>query len=666
MRGGSVIQRRMLPLLRRCLPLVFPVALVAVLSPPSALGAPARAAPPSASGSESADREAQPAIELLARAQETLAPADFAAAADAFDALTRTGTAAFTSSELAWYRAYALVGAERTEAAETALRAIVTDARSPFADQARLQLLVVLERRLDAAYELGRLPEGVPVEAVVSMSSGGTYTRHVLPAEIAAYVELIDVLAAYAGSDPEVTRYLADRRPMLLVSAGQLLYALGRHDEARARLLPVIERWPESADATLAARLVLDGHRAQGDHARAAAYALELQQRLPAGAAVWQDVRIESLVALAGDAERQQRAEEAVTLYLAVLQESPRPELTGYALQQAANLLRKLRRPADAVPLYERLLEVSDDPYLAAAIARLHESLGHPARAVAFYEKQFERHPTQPESRDALARSADLRAEAGDFTGAAGALERFAAAYPDDPQAELALWGAASHWEAVGNAEALAFYARYSASPLALPARDVEARCRSGTLLTAGGAPAEAAAAFERARAAAQTVALDALSSDAVECLVQADLDALEARVAALSAPRWTKNQAQNSRALDELLAARDTLVQDAHAVMRRFTRVSSTLGAAYVEGVAYLRVADLLERGPSWTPPRADAAATDLAAAVARESAASAEAGRERLEEALRAVEAHNVLSPWTSRIRAVLAERFPARIAP
>lgn len=656
----------MISLSRRCLHLAVPVALVAALSPSSALSAPARAAPPSESGSASPDGLAHPAIELLARAQETLAPADFAAAADAFDALTRTGTAAFTSSELAWYRAYALVGAERTEAAETALRAIVTDARSPFADQSRLQLLVVLERRLDAAYDLGRLPEGVPVEAVVSTAAGGTYTRHVLPAEIAAYVELIDALAAYAGSDPEVTRYLADRRPMLLVSAGQLLHALGRHDEARARLLPVIERWPESGDATLATRLVVDGHRAQGDYARVAAYALELKQRLPADAAVWQDVRTEALVMLAGDAARQKRAEEAVTLYLAVLQESPRPELTQYALQQAATLLRELGRPADAVPLYERLLEVSEDPYLAAAIARLHESLGYPERAVAFYEKQFERHPTQFESRDALARSAELRAEAGDLTGAARSLERFAAAYPDDPQAELALWGAASQWEAVGNAEALAFYARYSASPLALPARDVEARCRSGTLLTASGAPAEAAVAFERARAAAQTVPPDALSSDAVECLVQADLDALEARVAALSAPRWTKNQTQNSRALDELLAARDTLVQDAHAVTRRFTRVSSTLGAAYVEGVAYLRVADLLERGPSWTPPRADAAATDLTAAVARESAASAEAGRERLEEALRAVEAHNVLSPWTSRIRAVLAERFPARIAP
>ncbi len=265
-------------------------------------------------------------------------------------------------------------------------------------------------------------------------------------------------LLARAGGDPAaalgwldqaraLTPPAAPEHPDLLVETAEALRALGRLEEAAARLAEVLARVPGHAWA-----IATEGQiaRARGEEAAALERFAAAAALAPGNA----DLRIEQARSL----ERLGRAAEAAAMYEAVLAAAPHHPR---ALDGLAWLARGAGDLTRAIALFQAAMEASPaDPWPGLTLARTLAEAGEPSRAETVLEAVAARHPGRAEV--ALLRGTLARLR-GDRAGAVLALRAAVAAHPgalepllDLAQAELAAGDPAAAEAALRHAEALA------------------------------------------------------------------------------------------------------------------------------------------------------------------------------------------------------------------
>lgn len=446
------------------------------------------------------------AIELNLRAREANDIQLYAAAADKYREYLDKFPISDGYYENQWYMANALQQAGRIEEATAEYDDLLgTSEFHQFGDGAVVFLTVLSRRAMDAA--VGPPNERwaeAPVESTVKKKGEGTREVFGLAPEQQTFIAAVDRLNSRSWGPPTDGVPGADfaekNGTSALYVTGQVLYYANRFEEARPRLLEVIQRAPESLEASFAASLIVDSYTEENDLAQVRAYTKQfLRMSLgPAGSddadrrLVFQDQLEKATYLLAQESAKAGEYSDAIEGYLAFVEEFPESPSVPDALLSAAANYDRLGRSLEANDLYERFLrEYPSHPEAEQfyfRIAANYEQVFEFEQAIAYYEGLVREFPDNVDAANAVYNAAFLRVGLGDHPGAAAGFERYAKAFPDTLDREETHFRAGEQYEAFDEARAIKFYRGYLKQyGTTSPARAMEAQLRLVKLIAKGG-----------------------------------------------------------------------------------------------------------------------------------------------------------------------------------
>ncbi|HXW60221.1 MAG TPA: tetratricopeptide repeat protein, partial [Myxococcota bacterium] len=276
------------------------------------------------------------------------------------------------------------------------------------------------------------------------------------------YLSAIDEFLAIAPKDPQV--------PVLLFHAAAIYYVYGHVDEAEKRFFYIIDTYPETIAAVVAARLLVDDAIAQQNWTRVA----ELSKRFAEqnlGGQKSDFARIEGnarfkiagkIFEEANELQKQnqltlakEKYKESARLFAELLAEDPTNPHADLMLWNSARAITQSGTLTQALPLYKRLYtEYPKSEY--AKNARFQEALilekmlkfSEAARA---YDGIIKADPHSEAAADAMLNKALLYEAASENANAIAAFSAFAKDFPERPEAPDALLSAAGIYKKEGN-----------------------------------------------------------------------------------------------------------------------------------------------------------------------------------------------------------------------
>jgi len=332
------------------------------------------------------------------------------------------------------------------------------------------------------------LPDGMRRDAVFNI----VFTfRHVIEEEAKEHrfkdIDFDHLTSKSRGAEPEEIpeiglRYLAaideflklapkdERVPVLLFHAAAIYYVYGHSDEAMSRFLYIIDTYPNTQAAKVAARLVIDDAVAKEDWPKV----IELAKRFKAenldegkgdfarieGNARFKMARtvFEQAAKLKEEnqlAEAKVKYREAAALFLTLLKEDPTNPYADVMLFNSARAIAESGTTTEALPLYRELYtKYPKSEY--AKVARFQEALALEkmlkfADAAKAYDAIIKLDPKSETAADAMLNQALLYEADEDFARAATAYLNFAKSYPEKEEAPEALLAAASLYKKMGE-----------------------------------------------------------------------------------------------------------------------------------------------------------------------------------------------------------------------
>jgi TolA-binding protein len=241
-----------------------------------------------------------------------------------------------------------------------------------------------------------------------------------------------------------------DKAPAFGYRAGEVFYTYGHYPEAIRRFRVVVDRYPETAPARLAANFILDDLMARKDWKAAAENAALFSSKNVGGDDVDRfkviqggarfNIAKETLESGAKSMDEGKIAEGIALLesgaeqYLQLLSEDPKRETADIMMYNAALSLEKARRPLKAAELYERLYveypTSENAPEAMFRVANKNEQAFNFDKAVATYLALVKKYPDSKRRADAQINAALALEGQQKYAEAATEFERYATLFP--------------------------------------------------------------------------------------------------------------------------------------------------------------------------------------------------------------------------------------------
>lgn len=300
----------------------------------------------------------------------------------------------------------------------------------------------------------------VDFDALTSKSRG--LTPEEIPELGKKYLASIDEFLKIAPKDSQV--------PVLLFHAAAIYYVYGHSDEAQSRFYFIIDNYPKTPAATVAARLIIDDAVSKEEWARVIDLAKRFKEQ-NLGGMEGDFARIEgnakfkiarSVYEQANElqknnqlGEAKAKFKESADLFGALLAEDPQNPYADVMLFNSARALVLSGTAIAALPLYRRLYTQYPNSEHAKS-ARFQEALilektlkFH--EAAQAYRAIIKEDPKSSSAGDAMLNEALLYEAASDLQNAATAFMEFAKKYPEREEAPDAYLSAAGIYKKMGK-----------------------------------------------------------------------------------------------------------------------------------------------------------------------------------------------------------------------
>ena len=361
--------------------------------------------------------------------------------------------------------------------------------------------------------DLDKTAANAVVDRAYTTPAGKEITVYKLDPAQQELIEAADLLLKGdfgATGEFDAAGYVASNRAALLYIPAQILSRANRFEEARPRLLAVIDSVPSADQAAWSANLLLNSYIAEGDSANVRTWSRVFATRTLGSDAslvsknqtAFQNNLEASTFALATEAAERGDYLAAAEASLAFVDEFSKSPNAPLALLNAANNYEKIGRADDANRIYERFIRTfpthPESPRLFLALAENYQSLFQLEKAVATYDELVTRFPSLPNLGDVVYMIAFLKEGMGDALGAAQGYERYAKQFPAAPDREDNHYRAGRMYELVDADKAISFYRGFLAQYGTKNAdRTIETLGRIVALQTKKGRTKEASAALD-------------------------------------------------------------------------------------------------------------------------------------------------------------------------
>ena len=671
------------------------------------------------------------ATQVHDKAGQTQDPADFARAAGLYAQYLAKFPFARDYYEVQWYLAQTRLFSGDMDGAEREYAQLYKAGDHHFKEAALLFLRQIYLQRVVQGYGgPATLPPDAQVEKTVELPNGKTRNIYRLGPQHEPLVNLSDALVAAdfgrvvdnvaedltrvedglkRARTPEEKKlleteknsleyildavarrnveYIVGNRHAIAYQSAQVLYQHGRFDEARARFVEIIAKYPATDEAAYSAKLHVDSFTDEEDYLNvrkwASIYASKSlgsgpsQEGLADLATIEQQASLKLLEALVAADQR----EEAAAGYLQFIKDYPKadPVLLKNALYNGAQNYDLTGRADQSIPLFERYInEYPDDPLskpLFFRLAGVYAQSLELETAIRYYEGLYDRTNGRGEvyadAAGALINAGLLKVGIGDYEGAAKTFERYERELPGEPDRESVYWRAAEQWERVSPDRAARFYGEYlrkypdtnpdhAMEALYRLAMQAEERGRGRDIEKAWDALAEG---YARLAPAGKVGPLGRKYAAAAELRkVQAALDEF------MVVPDRIKS---NALKYAELMGERrDELPQletQALALIRNYSEFESTSAALFTLGAAYYAYADQLYAAPLPPEFKADPELEMVYYEKLDELRIPLEdKGKGRLKAVLQTAKDQGLWSEWQTRTLDELSKRAPAEYSP
>ena len=556
------------------------------------------------------------AVEYRVRAQESLAPADFAMAAEKYEDYLDNFPISDDFYHQQWFLADSLKMANELDRAIVEFESLVRS--SPYHDYGDGARYASMEVRYQQMLGLGHDPGVAPSDAEVTGAVGDgedAFDVYALSEDRAHFVTAVDAVVGHEFAEeghPELPDYRTEveqRRPGMMYLAGQLYFHHHQLEEARKRFEALIAEHPRSLEASYAAGLLVDSYLLEGDLASVRAATLRFTVNPPGPTADIDPERFKGTLEGTTFKLALEQAEGgdhlgAAESFLAFREEFPASDFDVDALYNAAFYYQQGGKVEQSNALYEQF--VSDNPDdgrskgLLFRIAANYESAFELAKAEDFYDRIL-RHPdaTDSEKADAQYNRSFLLIGLGRHKEAAQGFETYEKRYPEQQDREQVLWLAGEQWEEVSPAKAIDFYERYLRKyPAESPDHAIEAEYRIAQLLREMSARPRAVAKQDAAilaRFDQLTQAGEEIGGAGHKYAAAADFPRLEKLYEDYAADALTGNEDKDAVLLNETKPAGLKAVEaEIKAFIGRFQSFEYNSGALLLQARAALYMADL------------------------------------------------------------------------
>lgn len=421
----------------------------------------------------------QVAIETHMLARKTEDPKDYSKAADLYREYLEKFPFADDFYTIEWYLADSLYYAGRYEEAIVEYRQLLKTSGHEFRDGAEFQLFKSYYNILEERHgTLDKLPDDAEIERTVETPAGNRNV-YIISDDHKQLLQAAETLRTAQFTDENFSKALADNHMALMYIPAQILYHHGNYEDARPKLMELIETYPQTKEGEYAASLVLNTYTNDNDLEKLLEYTrLFRTWTPPLGESAdqepedWKNLEEGAAFKLAkrlGDAGDFLAAGDAFQAFL-----SDYPDSTNYkfALYNAANNYEKGGKSETANELFELYIEkfprdeASEGLYFR--IANNYASVLELDKAISYYENLYKYFGPKAKGKNAsvdagpaLYMAGFLQTGTGQYADAAGAFHEYVVNFPDADDREPVAWLEGEQWKNVGDAETLRFYSWY-------------------------------------------------------------------------------------------------------------------------------------------------------------------------------------------------------------
>lgn len=558
----------------------------------------------------------QIATETHKRAQDvTKDPKDYSLAADRYREYLQKFPFANDYYTIKWYMAGALYDAGRTEEALKEFEQLARASGHEHQEGATFMVFRSWYKILETRYgTTNTRPADALVERTEVTKGGTERPVYMLTDAHKAFIASVDSVKGANFQNPDYQQALDANRATLYYLAGQIYYEFGHYEEARKRLLEVVELFPRTDEGNYAARLVVNTYKDEGDLENLFAYSQRFARmnlgKTTMDPGVFTDLEEGAAFKLAfALTEQPGKSLEAAEAFMKFLNDYPKSANANVALYNAANNYEIAGRADRANELFEQYIntyprdERSKNLYFR--IATNYGAILELNKSIEYYERLYRFFPDYEFSDEALYNAGFLRTGQGDHKGAAQNFETYVSKYPQNPDTEIVYWLAGEQYKLIGDKEALAFYQRYLKKfPDQSPDHVLEAHYwmvqyyeRTNDKKKAEATWAEIEKSYARFAAAGK------LGPKARNIGAQAAFRKLQANYERFAKVEYPKSDDKLTEYLLTTKVAEYTAIQDqCLGIINTYQDFEYTSAALYIWGSTYKAYADMLFKAPA--PP--------------------------------------------------------------
>lgn len=382
--------------------------------------------------------------------------------------------------QMQWYLAYTLYqGKDYAGAAKEYTSLARSHKHHKFGDGSVYQLMRSRQEMMVAARgQPGDLPADAVVERTYTSPGNKEVTVYNTSQEHKDFIAAADQVLVFPFKTPEDpnetdwAKLVSENRAALMYLPAQILFVHHRYEEARPRLLAVVDQLKCTDEAAYAAGLLVDSFTLEGDLPNVRKYTTLFIRNPPgcgSASAIdtekFQNILEQTAFVEASNLVDAGKRDEAAVAFLQFITDFPDSKYRPDALYNAANNYDIVGKAEKANELYERYVnEYPKDARSAGLYYRIaanYESVFDLTKAVDYYKRLLTNFPDDPTAADAQYNMSFLKIGVGDHTGAAKGFELYASQYPEREDARDVLFQAGEEWERVGATQAIAFYTDY-------------------------------------------------------------------------------------------------------------------------------------------------------------------------------------------------------------
>jgi TolA-binding protein len=421
------------------------------------------------------------AIEFRVRAQDSGKPEDYLLAAQKYEEYLDRFPMSDDFYTQQYFLADTLTYAGRYDEALGEFQSLLKSrSHHVYGDAA---LFGVFMMRQEAMKGLGHTFDAPPAEPQVERSypvgeEGRTIDVLALSQDRQDFLASADAVLGHTftkSEDENLPDYQAevDRlRPAIMYLQGQMLFYHNRYDEARARFVPLIEKYPRTLEANYAAGLLVDSYSKEENLEQVRYWTRYFTNNPPGPASDIDPERFKGTLEGATfklaleEAEKGEDPERAAQAFIDFRKEFPKSQFKADALYNAAFYYQQAGKVTQSNELYEQF--VAENPTdkrslsLYFRIAANYEAAFELDRAIDYYDRIL-RHPNsdQAQKADAQYNKSFLQIGLGRHREAALGYEAYEKNYPEVGDREQVYYRAGEQWEKVSTGDAIDFYNRY-------------------------------------------------------------------------------------------------------------------------------------------------------------------------------------------------------------